>query len=97
MAYTALQLITRAFYLSQVVSRDLQVPNSSQITDGLYLLNAILDYKKSDLRLIPYFTFYEFDTVLNQELYFIPNLLLIDTITFNIGDVRYRDVYKRQM
>jgi hypothetical protein len=89
MAYTAQQLITRAFYLSQVVSRDLQTPNASQITDGLYLLNAILDYKKTDLRLIPYFTFYEFDTVVNQELYFIPNLLLIDTITFNIGDVRY--------
>lgn len=89
MAYTGLQLITRAFYLSQVVSRDLQTPNASQINDGLYLLNAILDYKKTDLRLIPYFTFYEFDTIVGQELYFIPNLLLIDTMTFNIGTVRY--------
>lgn len=89
MAYSALQLVTRAYYLSQVVSRDLQVPSDSQINDGLYLLNAILDFKGTDLRLIPYFTHFEFPTVVNQELYFIPNLLLIDTMTFNIGDVRY--------
>jgi hypothetical protein len=89
MAYTAQQLITRAFYLSQIVSRDLQTPNASQISDGLYLLNAILDYKSTDMRLIPYFTSYEFNTVPNQELYFIPNLLMIDTMTFNIGVVRY--------
>ncbi len=89
MAYSALQLVTRAYYLSQVVSRDLQVPSASQINDGLYLLNAILDFKGTDLRLIPYFTHFEFPTVVNQELYFIPNLLLIDTMTFNIGDVRY--------
>jgi hypothetical protein len=89
MAYTALTLITRAYYLSQVISRDLQLPSSSQIEDGLYLLNAILDFKSTDLRLIPYFTHYEFPTVINQELYFIPNLLMIDTMTFNIGDVRY--------
>lgn len=89
MAYTGLQLITRAYYLSQILSRDLQLPSPSQISDGLYLLNAILDYKRTDLRLIPYFTFYQFNTIVNQELYFIPNLLLIDTMTFNIGDVRY--------
>lgn len=89
MAYTATQLITRAYYLSQVVSRDLQTVTSDQITDGLYLLNALLDVKGSDLRLIPYFTAYEFDTVVGQEKYFIPNLLLVDTLTFNLGVVRY--------
>lgn len=89
MAYTALQLITRAYYLSQVVSRDLQVPSASQITDGLYLLNALLDFKGTDLRLIPYFQRYEFDTVVGQEEYFIPNLLYVDALTFNIGVVRY--------
>lgn len=89
MAYTASQLITRAYYLSQVVSRDLQTVSADQIEDGLYLLNALLDIKGSDLRLIPYFTFYEFQSVPGQEIYFIPNLLYVDTMTFNLQTVRY--------
>lgn len=89
MAYTALQLITRAYYLSQVVSRSLQTVSGDQITDGLYLLNADLDYKSTDLRLIPYFTRTTFNTVQGQEMYFIPNLLYVDSLTFNIGSVRY--------
>ena len=89
MAYTALQLITRSFYLSQIVSRQLQTVDGEQIQDGLYLLNALLDIKGSDLRLIPYFTNYQFPTVANQEKYTIPNLLFVDSLTFNIGVVRY--------
>ena len=89
MAYTALQLINRAFYLSQVVARDLQTVSGSQVEDGLYLLNALLDVKGSDLRLIPYFQYYPLTAVANQEEYFIPNLLYVDSMTFNIGPVRY--------
>lgn len=98
MAYTALQLITRAYYLSGVVSRDLEVPTGGQIDDGLYLLNSILDFKRSDVRLIPYYTEYFFDTVAAQEMYYIPNLLDVDTFTFNIGDVRYpmQDLTRKQ-
>lgn len=89
MAYTALQLITRAYYLSQVVSRELQTVSGVQVTDGLYLLNAILDSKSSDLREIPYYQQYDFPTIQGQEKYFIPGLISVDTMTFNIGDVRY--------
>ena len=89
MAYTALQLITRAYYLSQVVSRQLQTVSGDQVTDGLYLLNALLDIKGSDLRLIPYFQQNTFNTVQGQESYFVQNLLYADSITFNIGTVRY--------
>lgn len=89
MAYTALELITRAFYLSQVVSRGLQVPSAEQINDGLYLLNALIDFKNADLREIPYYQEYIFETVQGQEMYSVPNLLSVDTMTFNIGDVRY--------
>lgn len=89
MAYTALQLITRAYYLSQVVSRELQIVTGGQVTDGLYLLNAILDFKGSDLREIPYYQEYIFNSVQGQAMYFVPNLLAVDTMTFNIGDVRY--------
>lgn len=89
MAYTALQLITRAYYLSQVVSRSLQQVDGEQVTDGLYLLNALLDIKASDLHLIPYFQEYDFNSIQGQERYFVPNLLYVDTFTFNIGVVRY--------
>lgn len=89
MAYTALQLITKAYYLSQIVSRGLQTVSGEQITDGLDLLNALLDVKGSDIRLIPYFERYEFPLIAGQEEYFIPNLLAIETLTFNIGDVRF--------
>lgn len=89
MAYLASELITRACYLSQVVSRELQVPSGVQISDGLYLLNAIIDFKNSDLREIPYYQEYVFNTVQGQELYSIPNLLSVDSLTFNIGPVRY--------
>ena len=89
MAYLAVDLITRAYYLSQVVSRELQVPSGTQITDGLYLLNAIIDFKNSDLREIPYYNELDFNTVQGQELYSIPNLLSVDSLTFNIGPVRY--------
>lgn len=89
MSYTALQLINRAYFLSQVVSRNLQTTTGDQASDGLYMLNALLDVKSMDLHLIPYFTEYEFDTIASTESYWVPNLLYVDSMTFNIGTVRY--------
>ena len=89
MAYPASELITRAYFLSQVLARDLQTISGSQMDDGLYLLNALLDVKFSDLQLIPYYTNYQLTTVQGTEKYFIPNLAEADTTTFNIGDVRF--------
>lgn len=89
MAITALELITRAYYLSQIVSRELQTVNGSQISDGLYLLNALLDFKNTDTGLIPYYTKTNFTRVIGQEKYTISNLLSVDSLTFNIGQVRY--------
>lgn len=89
MAVTARELITRAYYLSQVVARELQTVSGSQISDGLYLLNALLDVKSSDLHLIPYFTPSTFTTVIGQSEYFVENLVFVDSMTFNIGEVRY--------
>lgn len=89
MAYTALTLITRAYYLSQIVARGLQTVSGEQVNDGLFLLNALLDTKASDIQLIPYFNEFDFNTVIGQEKYFTPNLVYADSITFNIGPVRY--------
>lgn len=89
MAYPASELITRAYFLSQILARDLQTISGSEMDDGLYLLNALLDVKFSDLQLIPYYTKFTLNTVQGQEQYFIPNLAEADTTVFNIGDVRF--------
>jgi len=89
MAYSALKLITNAYYLSQVVSRELQTLSGTQASDGLELLNALLDFKSTDLRLIPYFKRDSFPTINGVEEYYRPGLLQVDSMTFNIGTVRY--------
>lgn len=89
MTYPASELITRAYFLSQVLARDLQIIRGSEMDDGLYLLNALLDVKFSDLTLIPYYTNFQITTIQGQESYFIPNLAKADTTTFNIGTVRF--------
>ena len=89
MAYSALTLITRAWYLSGIVARNLETVSGDQVTDGLFLLNTLLDFKASDLRLIPYFTRYAGVFVQGQESYFIPGLYTVENMTFNIGQLRY--------
>ena len=91
MSYTAQTLITRSWYLSGIVARNLQVPTGDQITDGLMLLNALLDYKQIETDLIPYWTYIEMPLIGGQEYYFMPNVAAIDmnTATFNIDVVRY--------
>lgn len=89
MAYTSTQLISRAYTLAGVNARGLQTTSGDQVSEGLFLLNAILDVKTADKRLIPYYTVYNFTAVVDQEKYFIPNLVTIETFTFFIGPIRY--------
>lgn len=89
MSYTAQQLVTRSWYLSGIVARNLQVPTGDQITDGLMLLNSLLDFKQVETDLIPYWTYIEFPLVSGQEYYFLPNVCEVELSTFNIGVVRY--------
>lgn len=89
MAYTARKIITNAYYLSGIVARSLQTVSGQQISDGLDMLNKILAGTKYDDRFIPYFNEYVFNGVAGQEKYFVPNLTIVESLTFNIGDVRY--------
>ncbi len=89
MSYTVTELITRAFYLSQVVSRELETVSGQQLEDGQVWLNALLSLKSANSRLIPYYNLYQFNAVPTVEQYFIPNLIQPETLTFNIGPVRY--------
>lgn len=94
MAYTVTELINRAYYLSQVVSRELQTVTGQQLDDALVWLNALLSLKSAYTRVIPYYQQYEFNAVVGQEEYFIPNLVAPETLTFNIGPVRYSTMYQ---
>lgn len=89
MTYLAQTLITRSWYLSGIVARNLQTVTGDQITDGLMLLNALLDFKQIETDLIPYWTYIEMPLVSGQEFYYLPNVAAIESATFNIGVVRY--------
>lgn len=89
MPYTAQDLITRSWYLSGIVARNLQVPTGDQIYDGLYMLNDLLNFKQIETDLIPYWQYITFNAVSTQEYYFLPYVAAIEESTFNIGPVRY--------
>jgi hypothetical protein len=89
MAYTAQQLITRSWFLSGIVARNLQVPTGDQIYDGLQMLNDLLNFKQIETDLIPYWQYITFDAVPQQEFYFLPYVAAIEESTFNLDVVRY--------
>lgn len=91
------ELIAKAYYLSDVVSRELETVSGSQQADGLDMLNDLLAEKSAKGHMIPYYTHSEFNLVAGQEEYFIPNLIDLDALTYNIGDIRYsvRQVNRR--
>jgi hypothetical protein len=89
MTYTALQLITRAYYLSSVVSRGFQSVSGDQAQDGLFLLNDLLAVRSIDIGQIPFFQEYSLTPVIGQEKYFIPGLVSEQSSTFLLnGTVR---------
>jgi hypothetical protein len=89
MAYSAAALITDSYYLSGIVARNFEVVSATQMSDGLNLLNFILADKNINPSAIPFYQKYNMDAVIGQEMYHIPNLIIDDTLTFGIGDVRF--------
>lgn len=89
MTYPVTRLITGAYYLSGVVPKGIKTVTGSQLTEGLDLLNELLDFKTADQRLIPYFNDYDFNAVPGVGKYFIPNLVFTEILTFSIGSVRF--------
>jgi hypothetical protein len=89
MSYTTTKLITNAYYIAGIVSRDFETVSGQQVSDGLELLNDIIQDKDVQQSMLPYEGFYSFNAIPNQEKYFIPNLIQIDTIVFFKDSVRY--------
>lgn len=89
MAYTSLQLIIESYYDSGIVARDFETVSGSQINDGLIYLNDVIQEKRIDDGALPYYKSYTFDFVEGQELYYIADLIEIDTLVFYLDTVRY--------
>jgi len=89
-AYTTLELITDAYYITDIVSPEFDTLNGFQSDQGLKLLNfeVIADLTTTPA-LIPYYDKFTFDFISGQEEYYIPNIIEIETLTFTINDYRY--------
>lgn len=96
MAYTTNQLIAGAYYASGVVSREFETVNGTQFADGLGWLNDIITEKTVDDGMVPYETTYDLNLVTGQEMYFIPDLISVDTFTFYLDAVRYSMKYTQR-
>lgn len=84
MAMTARTLITRAYWLSNVVSKGLNSLSGDQAIEGLELLNDLLNTQSMDSRTNPYYVKYTQNLTQDVEKYFIPDLIDVDCITFNL-------------
>lgn len=88
MAYPVAQLIAESFYLSGKRTEGLQPVTGPDIRKGLRLLNAAIAIKTANKRLIPYFTQYDFNGVIGQEMYFIPGLIFTESFVWYLQGVR---------
>lgn len=90
MVWTARELITESWYLTGIVSPQAQDVTGFQISQGLRLLNRLLAYKQVQTDLVPYYTYNtSYSTVAGQEVYFIENCAEIQSVTFNLSNVRF--------
>lgn len=89
MPITTSQLISQAFHVAGIFSRDFQSVPGNDVEFGLQVLNDLLGQKLIDDKYLPYYTKYEFTAVIGQKEYFIPNLISMDTFVFFIQTVRF--------
>lgn len=90
MSYPVAQLISDAYYTSGIVGRGFQrVNGDARAQDGLNMLNEIILEKSLDAVFIPYSTYQHLTMVPGQETYFVSGLIRLDTLTFNMGTIRY--------
>lgn len=90
MTYTVLKLVTNAYNMAGIVSRDFETAEGSQLSDGIDSLNDILGDKAVDTGLIPYYKKHVFNGITGVEQYFIANLSEVSTLVFFLQQVRYQ-------
>lgn len=89
MSYPAVEVVVEAYDLSGVVSADFATATKAQITRGMRLLNKLLSYQSINISFIPYHKPYVNNFSVDVQEYFIPNLVMCDTLTFMMNNVRW--------
>lgn len=89
MPYTVSDLISKAYYLSGIVSKDFETVSGPQYAEGLDVVNDILGDQTSDKSMITYFTTQNFTGIVGQEAYFISGLVEATSLVFFLSSVRY--------
>ena len=89
MTYLTSNLITDAYYLSSIVSRDFETPTGGQMSDGLRLLNDLLADRSIDNGTIPYSSKITMNATPDNPVYSIPNLINMEIFVFYIQSIRY--------
>ena len=89
MAITVTQVITQAFYVAGIVSRDFETLDGGQLVLGQQILDDLLAEKLIDDKAIPYYTNQALTMVVGQEQYDVTNLIELDSMTFVIDTTRW--------
>lgn len=82
-------IIQRALNLSGILSRSLEEQDDEEGSDGLFWLNMLLSEKSATGMLLPYFGHINIPSVAGQEIYFVPDLVTAEVLTFSLQGVRY--------
>lgn len=96
MALLTSSLITEAYYLSSIVSRDFENVTGSQTTDGLRLLNEVIADRTIDHSTIPYTDKLTMNAVNGQSVYFIQNLIDLEVFVFYINGLRFQTINQKR-
>lgn len=87
--YTVCELITNAFYLSKVRSKDFMDVGNDDTTVGLSLLNEVLAETAINTRMIPYYKEVTINGIVGVDQYFVAGLVQPFSVTFLDTVVRY--------
>lgn len=90
---TTNDIIMRSYYLMGELSPD-ELPTASQISEGLYYLNDLLDFFSSSGIFIPFVTELKFNLVANQDKYTISNNVPADVVADQIVEIDYCNVIR---
>jgi len=88
MAYNVRKLITEAYYLTNIVSREFQTIDGAQLALGFSLLNDFLALESISTQNIPYYEQYTFTTEVGKEKYHVDHLVDIESMCFYLSNVR---------
>jgi len=96
MPYLTSELITDAYYLSSIVSREFETPTGSQMSDGLNLLNDVIADRTLDRGTIPFTSKLAITAVPGQSEYFLLGCIDVNIFVFYINSIRYQTVNQQR-